>query len=92
MFLLIRFYISFLKVFFSGGVRHIAQLSARKCPFLSGLNPSFLKNYGESLVQTYGDQCPFMKRFFSSHKAYETVDKIVGKEIQTTLKSIKCVI
>ncbi|KFM82137.1 hypothetical protein X975_25640, partial [Stegodyphus mimosarum] len=47
----------------SGGVKQFVQLSALKCPFISGLSPVFVKNYGLSLFKMYGDQCPFMRRF-----------------------------
>ncbi|KFM73865.1 hypothetical protein X975_02808, partial [Stegodyphus mimosarum] len=41
----------------SGGVKQFVQLSALKCPFISGLSPVFVKNYGLSLFKMYGDQC-----------------------------------
>lgn len=67
----------------AGGVRQIAQMSSRKCPFLSGLNPMYLKHYSQSLVKMYSNQCPFMQRFFSSYKATESIvkdEKLPGSE------------
>lgn len=58
-----------------GSVRQIAQMSSRKCPFLSGLNPMYLKHYGQSVVKMYGEHCPYMQRFFSSSKAPESAGK-----------------
>ncbi|KAG8177301.1 hypothetical protein JTE90_002528 [Oedothorax gibbosus] len=60
----------------SGGVRQIVS-SAKKCPFVSGLNPLFMKNYGASLMKLYADQCPFM-RHYASYKTQngEAADKL----------------
>ncbi|XP_055927290.1 5-aminolevulinate synthase, non-specific, mitochondrial-like isoform X2 [Argiope bruennichi] len=60
----------------SGGVRQIANLSARHCPFVSSLNPKFLKNYGASMMKLYSDQCPFMRHYASSIKNSENVEKV----------------
>ncbi|XP_054712726.1 5-aminolevulinate synthase, non-specific, mitochondrial-like [Uloborus diversus] len=78
---------------YSGGVRQIGQISVRKCPFISGLNPVFLKNYGSSVLKMYMDQCPFMRQFSSSLKNSENPDKVPVnkcpflKEVKPTVKA-----
>ncbi|XP_042910635.1 5-aminolevulinate synthase, non-specific, mitochondrial isoform X3 [Parasteatoda tepidariorum] len=47
-------------------VRHLANVSVRNCPFLSGLSPLYLKNYGASIMKMYGDKCPFMRHYASA--------------------------
>ncbi|XP_035233042.1 5-aminolevulinate synthase, erythroid-specific, mitochondrial-like isoform X1 [Stegodyphus dumicola] len=64
---------------FSAGVKQFAQLSALKCPFISGLSPLFVKNYGISLFKMYGDQCPFMRRFASAFKHSENTELLSVK-------------
>lgn len=37
-------------------------MSSMPCPFARKLPTTFLKNYAGSLVKTYGDQCPAIRR------------------------------
>ncbi|GFU47700.1 5-aminolevulinate synthase, nonspecific, mitochondrial [Nephila pilipes] len=68
----------------AGGVCQIANLSVRKCPFVSSLNCKFLKNYGASMIKLYADQCPFMRHYASSIKIPGNVEK------QTSILNSKC--
>ncbi|GBM03886.1 5-aminolevulinate synthase, nonspecific, mitochondrial [Araneus ventricosus] len=47
----------------SGGVRKMANVSARKCPFISEFSTKFLKNYASSMIKIYANQCPFMRHY-----------------------------
>eukprot|EP00095_Tigriopus_kingsejongensis_P002602 maker-scaffold632_size121914-snap-gene-0.22 protein:Tk02602 transcript:maker-scaffold632_size121914-snap-gene-0.22-mRNA-1 annotation:"5-aminolevulinate mitochondrial" len=39
-----------------------SSLSGMPCPFATRLPATFIKNYAGSLVKTYGDQCPVIRR------------------------------
>ncbi|XP_054721571.1 5-aminolevulinate synthase, non-specific, mitochondrial-like isoform X2 [Uloborus diversus] len=61
---------------YSGGVRHLGQISVRNCPFISGLNPLFLKNYGSSVLQMYVDKCPFIRNFATTFQSTEQTEEV----------------
>lgn len=54
-----------------GGARHIAHRTSSQCPFISRLNPLFVKNYSTSLAKMYADHCPFLSRHLSTTNGKE---------------------
>ncbi|GFR24074.1 5-aminolevulinate synthase, nonspecific, mitochondrial [Trichonephila clavata] len=67
-----------------GGVRQIANISVRNCPFVSSYSPKFLKNYGLFMMKQYADQCPFLRHYASSIKNSENNEK------QTSIPKSRC--
>ncbi|XP_059090299.1 5-aminolevulinate synthase, erythroid-specific, mitochondrial-like isoform X1 [Tigriopus californicus] len=52
-----------------------ASMSNMPCPFARKLPTTFLKNYAGSLVKTYGDQCPAIRRAVATfHQPGPNVD------------------
>lgn len=50
---------------------------AMPCPFLSRLSASYVRNYAEPLLQTYGSQCPVIARsIFSSPAADASASQV----------------
>lgn len=47
----------------------------QEMPFLSGLKPSYLKHYRQSIVKMYWEQSPFIKRFFCISRDFEGIYK-----------------
>jgi hypothetical protein len=48
------------------------------CPFMTRLSPSYIRNYGSSLLKTYGQHCPFMSRLTGTLTSANSCDE--GKD------------
>lgn len=45
------------------------------CPFMTRLSPSYIRNYGSSLLKTYGQHCPFMSRLTGTLTSANSCDE-----------------
>lgn len=48
------------------------------CPFLSRLSATYVRNYAEPLLQTYGSQCPVIARSIFSNPADASASQVTG--------------
>jgi len=48
------------------------------CPFMTRFSPSYIRNYGSSLLKTYGQHCPFMSRLTGTLTSANSCDE--GKD------------
>ena len=49
------------------------------CPFLTRLSTAYVRNYGTTLLKTYGQHCPVMSRLASN--VASTDSNAVGSEV-----------
>ncbi|KAF4522140.1 hypothetical protein B566_EDAN012602 [Ephemera danica] len=46
------------------------------CPFLTRFSSNYIRNYGSSLLKTYGNQCPVVSRLMSSATPVESSSEV----------------
>jgi 5-aminolevulinate synthase len=56
------------------------------CPFLTRLSSSYVRNYGTTLLKTYGQHCPIMSRLASNVASTDAA--MDGGKVLVTLKAI----